>query len=228
MSSISLGVSVCRLVIKSPFLALLFVSLALGQALASDTVRVHIPPGESPPRGWKVKEWRGKADIGVIKTMFGNAIHMKSAGTSSAVYRAVSLDTREFPNINWRWRVTKLPAGADVRRRTADDQAVQVYVVFPRWPEQVNSRLVGYIWDSSAPEGLVIKSAKSRNTGYVVVKSGHEGLGDWFQEKRNVHEDYMTLFKEEPPLAGSVTIMIDSDDTKSVAEAFVSDIYFSK
>lgn len=228
MSSIDLGVSVCRLIIKSPFLALLFFSLALGQALASDTVRVHIPPGESHPGGWTVKEWRGKADIGVVKTMFGNAIHMKSAGTSSAVYRAVTLDTREFPNINWRWRVTRLPAGADVRRRTADDQAVQVYVVFPRWPEQVNSRLIGYIWDSAAPEGLVIKSAKSRNTGYVVVKSGQAGLGDWFQEKRNVHEDYRTLFKEEPPLAGSVTIMIDSDDTKSVAEAFVSDIYFSK
>jgi len=228
MSSIDLGASVCRLVIKSPFLALLFVSLALGQALASDTVRVHIPPGESHPGGWTVKEWRGKADISVVKTVFGNAIHMKSAGTSSAVYKAVSLDTREYPNINWRWRVTRLPSGADVRKKASDDQAVQVYVVFPRWPEQVNSRLIGYIWDSAAPQGLVIKSAKSKNTGYVVVKSGHEGLGDWFHEKRNVHEDYRALFKEEPPLAGSVTIMIDSDDTKSVAEAFVSDIYFSK
>ena len=60
------------------------------------------------------------------------------------------------------------------------------------------------------------------------MKSGQAGVGDWFQEKRNVYEDYRALFNEEPPKAGSVTIMIDSDDTKSVAEAFVSDIYFSK
>mgnify|MGYP003536025156 FL=1 len=217
-----------RLVLRTPFLAFIFAFLTLGSAGAAETVRVHIPPGESPPKGWTVKEWRGKADIGVVKTQFGNAIHMKSAGTSSAVYKEVSFDLKEFPHLNWRWMVTKLPKGADVRRRSADDQAIQVYVVFPRWPEQVNSRLVGYIWDSSAPEGLTVRSAKSKNTRYVVLKSGAAGVGDWFQEKRNVYEDYRALFNEEPPKAGSVTIMIDSDDTKSVAEAFVSDIYFSK
>ncbi|MCC6501936.1 MAG: DUF3047 domain-containing protein [Deltaproteobacteria bacterium] len=216
------------LALITPFLAVVFLLLPLLPALADETVKVHIPPGESPPKGWTVKEWRGKADIGVVKTQFGNAIHMKSAGTSSAVYKEISFDLREFPHLNWRWKAVKLPRGADVRKKTTDDQAVQVYVVFPRWPEQVNSRLVGYIWDSSAPEGLAIRSAKSKNTRYIVLKSGGEGLGSWFQEKRNVYDDYRALFNEEPPKAGSVSIMIDSDDTKSTAEAFVSDIYFSK
>lgn len=199
------------------------------QAHGSDAVvRVVIPPAESAPKGWKVKEWNGKADIRVAKTPFGNAVHMKSENTSSAVYKEIDFDLKEFPFINWRWRVTKLPKGADVRKRASDDQAAQVYVIFPRFPESLNSRLLGYIWDTSAPAGLSLQSRKNRNTRYVVVKSGQNGLGEWFQEKRNVYEDYRMLFKEEPPKAGSVSIMIDSDDTASSAESFVTDIYFSK
>lgn len=199
------------------------------QAHGTDAfVRVPIPPAESPPKGWLVKDWKGKADINVVRASFGNAIHLWSAGSSSAVYRETDFDLREFPYINWRWKVTRLPAGGDVRRRAADDQAAQVYVIFPRFPEQVNSRLVGYIWDSSAPAGHAYRSTKSKNTRYVVLRSGPAGLGEWFQERRNVLEDYRTLFKEEPPKAGSVSIMIDSDDTDSSAESFVGDIYFSR
>jgi hypothetical protein len=218
---------VSRFLLKT-LLAVFLSSFAAGPSVASDGVKAPIPHGESAPRGWKMKEWKGKADINVVKTHFGNAVHMKSANTSSAIYREMDFDIREFPYLNWRWKVTKLPKGADVRKRAADDQAAQIYVVFPRWPESVNSRLVGYIWDSSAPAGQAFPSTKSKNTKYVVMKSGHMGLGDWFQEKRNVYEDYRALFKEEPPKAGSVSIMIDSDDTVSSAESFIGDIYFSK
>ncbi|CAG1064586.1 hypothetical protein BAC1_00147 [uncultured bacterium] len=217
-----------RYILKA-LIAVLFSIVAFKGAQAADAVlRVIIPSGESAPRGWKVKEWKGKADINVVKTHFGNAVHMKSSNTSSAIYSEVDFDIKEFPFLNWRWKVTKLPKGADVRKKKADDQAAQVYVVFPRWPETVNSRLVGYIWDSSAPAGHTFHSTKSKNTRYVVLRSGQAGLGDWFQEKRNVYDDYRALFKEEPPKAGSVSIMIDSDDTDSSAESFIGDIYFSK
>lgn len=224
----ALGGPLSRFVLKTLLAVLLLFAAFKGAQGADGILRALIPAGESAPKGWKVKEWKGKADISVIKTQFGNAVHLKSANTSSAIYREMAFDIKEFPYINWRWKVTKLPKGADVRKRSADDQAAQVYVVFPRWPESVNSRLVGYIWDSSAPAGQSFHSTKSRNTKYVVMRSGPTELGEWFQEKRNVYEDYKALFKEEPPKAGSVSIMIDSDDTDSAAESFIGDIYFSK
>lgn len=195
---------------------------------ADSIIRVPIPPAESAPKGWKIKEWNGKAEIGVVKAPFGNAIHLKSANNSSAVYKDLELDLKEFPVINWKWKAAKLPKGADVRKRSADDQAAQVYVIFPRFPEWINSRIVGYIWDTSAPAGQSFQSTKSRNTKYVVMRSGQAGLGEWFQEKRNIYEDFRMFFKEEPPKTVRVSIMIDSDDTASSAESFVGDIYFSK
>jgi hypothetical protein len=142
---------------------------------------------------------------------------MKSAGTSSAVYKEVSFDLKEFPHLNWRWMVTKLPKGADVRRRSADDQAIQVYVVFP----DGQSRSTG---SSGTYDSSTEPDRKERQSTRLCRRRAAAGVGT-VQEKECL-QGLQTLFNEEPPKR--LTIMIDSDDTKSVAEAFVSDIYFSK
>ncbi len=194
--------------------------------------RQVIPIAASPSggiEGWKVKEWNGKADFEVIDTEFGKAVHLKSASTSSALYREMKIDTKKYPVIGWRWKAVKLPEGADVRKKSTDDQAIQVYVMFSRWPGgPINRRVVGYIWDSSAPEGGVFTSAKTSSTRYIVLRSGPAGLGQWLEEKRNVFEDYTRLFDEEPEIdATGISVMIDSDDTKSSAESYITGIYIA-
>ena len=178
--------------------------------------------------GWQLKEWSGRAKYEVVDTEAGKALHLSSNATSTALYKEARFRIKDFPILNWKWKALMLPAGGDVRKKTADDQAAQVYIVFPRWPEAVNSRLVGYIWDTTAPEGSIITSTKTSNVKYIVIRSGAGGLGRWFSEQRNVHADYRRLFNEEPPEVGRVSIMIDSDNTKSTAESFVADIYFSR
>lgn len=212
------------------FFSALLISLALltFAPAETDVLQVPITPSSNGIDGWKVQEWRGKADFEVVKTEFGNAVHLKSSSTSTALYREIKFEIKDYPVLHWRWKVTELPKGGDVRNKSTDDQAAQVYVVFPKWPAPVNSRVIGYIWDTTVPQGLPVQSTKSTRTKYMVIRSGSGGLGEWFSEKRNVLEDYKRLFKEEPPKVGSVSIMIDSDDTDSSAESFVGDIYFSK
>ncbi len=215
---------------KSALVLAALMSLAVfGHAIAADTMSVPIgKPSQGPPAGWKVKEWKGKADFSVVESESGPAIRMKSSSTSSALYREMKFNIKDYPYLSWQWKAASLPKGGDVRRKDKDDQAAQVYVVFPRFPAAVNSRLVGYIWDSTAPAGLMVQSTKSSNTRYIVLRSGPGELGKWLKEERNVYEDYKALFKEEPPKAGSVSVMIDSDDTKGSAEAFISNIVLSK
>lgn len=201
---------------------------AFAAVAEKDTLKVPIISSPKGPQGWKLKEWKGKADFEVVETEASTAFHLKSASTSTALYKEVKFDVRDYPILNWSWKAVALPAGGDVRKKSADDQAAQVYVVFPKWPAPVNSRVIGYIWDTSAPAGLSIQSTKSSYTRYVVVKSGNSGLNKWFTEKRDVYQDYKMLFKEDPPKVGSVSVMIDSDDTKTSAESFVGNIYFSK
>lgn len=228
----------------------LFLAISLAQAQEKTLLVAsfsHEAVGNGIPQGWEVKEWKGKADINVVMDGDEPVLWLKSNGTSTALYKEVTVDIRDLPYLNWRWKVTRLPDGGDVRKRAKDDQAAQVYVIFPmngllskinsilpaRLPDididsKIKARAVGYIWDSSAPQGLDITSRKSSKVRYVVVKGGKAGLGQWHTEKRNIYEDYKRLFGEEPPKAGRIAVMIDSDDTKSLAECFIGEIYLSR
>ena len=121
-----------------------------------------------------------------------------------------------------------LPKGADSRSKHTDDQAAQLYVTWPRFPQAVRSRIIGYIWDTTAPQDLIVESEKTGTVTYIVVRSGPGELGKWLTERRNVIEDYQKIYGEEPDNPGAVSIAIDSDDTHSTAEALFGAIVFRK
>src|SRR5262249_46013188 len=130
--------------------------------------------------------------------------------------------------LSWSWKVTRLPAAADGRVRATDDAAAQIYLVFPRWPDPTTaSDVIGYVWDTSAPAGMRFTSPKAANARLIVGESGPANPRTWLDYQRNVAEDYVAVFGREPPRVGKVALMIDSNDTRSSAEAMIGDLVFS-
>ena len=121
-----------------------------------------------------------------------------------------------------------LPRGGNSCEKSTDDQAAQVYVAWPRFPEAVRSRIIGYVWDTTAPAGTVCKSEKTGTVTYVVVRSGPADLGKWVTERRNVVEDFTKIYGEAPDSPDAVSISIDSNDTGSTAESFLGPIVFTR
>jgi DUF3047 family protein len=219
----------------------LWLSFALAMtavtAWASDTILIadwskYAGGSRGIPDGWKGGTWGSpKYDFVVIVTNEGNRVlHLRSDGDSSTIALDIKgkVDLKQTPILEWRWRVIKLPKGADARKSATDDEAGQIYVSWPRFPQAVRSRIIGYIWDSAAPVGSTFKSEKTGTVTYVVVQSGPEKLGRWIAERRNVADDYRKIYGEEPENPGALSISIDSDDTSSTAEAFVGTILFRK
>jgi hypothetical protein len=154
---------------------------------------------------------------------------MKSQNEGSTINKELKLDLKPTCVLQWRWKAVILPKGGDSRKKETDDQAVQIYVTFPRFPQAVRSRIIGYVWDTTAPAGTIVGSQKAGTVTYVVVRSGAEGLGKWFTESRNVCDDYKSIYGEElAEPAGAVSVAIDSNDTKSAAESYVGEILFKK
>jgi hypothetical protein len=182
-----------------------------------------IPPGWEKKQNWGSPSY----DFTVVQDGPKKALHLRSRRDSSTISKEVKVDVRETPILEWQWKALTLPRGADARRKATDDQALQLYVVFERFPSFARSRIIGYIWDSSAPEGAIVRSEKSGLITYVVVRSGAKDLGKWLTESRNVLEDYLRIYGEEPgEPARAVSIASDSDDTKSSAEGYVGEILF--
>ena len=121
-----------------------------------------------------------------------------------------------------------LPAGGNACQKSTDDQAAQVYVAWLRAPESVRSRIIGYVWDSTAPRGTICKSQKTSTVTYIVLRSGSDEVGKWITERRNVVEDFRTIYGEAPDNPSALSLSIDSDDTRSSADSLIGPTVFTR
>jgi len=194
----------------------------------SDRVPPRLP-AEGIPAGWTAREFVGQASVELVRDEARLAVRLKSERSSFALYRDVVVDLNEFPFLTWAWKVVRMPADGDVRERAVDDQAAQVYVIFPRWPAPLqNSDVVGYVWDSRAPVGTQVTSTQAANVKIIVVASGRGQADTWRVEQRDVAKDYAALFGRPAPRVGQVALMIDTNDTKEAAEALIGDLIFAR
>jgi hypothetical protein len=212
-----------------------FVLGVLGMAWAASEVVIedwkeHALEAKGIPKGWKAMSW-GKPDYDLFSISGdgpARALRLLSRGQSSTIAREIGglVDLKQTPVLQWSWKVVVLPSGGDARRAATDDEAGQVYVIWRRFPEMVRSRIIGYLWDTTAPAGEIVKSQKTGTVTYVIVRSGPADLGRWLTEQRNVVEDYRKIYGEAPDPPDAVAVAIDSDDTKSSAEAYIGPILF--
>jgi hypothetical protein len=206
------------------------------QVLVPDAEGLRVPMSDDPPArvpiegvpsGWQLREFAGRAEVELVRGERALAFRLRSTRTSFALYRDVVVNLDEFPMLAWSWKVTQLPAGGDVRDRLRDDQAAQIYVVFPRWPSpRTRSDVIGYVWDTTAPVGTTVTSARAPNVKIIVVESGGGHRGSWQRQRRNVADDYQMLFQRPPPRVGAIALMIDANDTASSADATIGDLMF--
>jgi hypothetical protein len=222
--------------IRLRLVPVLLLACAVTAAWAANQVVVEdwsqAPAGaKGIPPGWKGQNWGSpKYDFAVVQDDGRKALHMKSANEGSTVSKEVkgTVDLKATPILEWSWKAVVLPKGGDSRKKATDDQAAQIFVVWPRFPEAVRSRIIGYVWDTTAPVGTTVKSEKTGTVTYVVLRAGGAELGKWVTERRNVAEDFRKIYGEDPEPPGAVSISIDSNDTNSAAESFMGAILFKK
>ena len=182
------------------------------------------------PAGWRGQTWgRPAYDLTVELDGAARVLRLRSRDEGSTITKEIrgQVDLRATPILEWRWKAVELPAGGDSRRRAEDDQAAQLFVVWPRSPEFLRSRILGYVWDTAAPVGTVARSEKTGTVTYIVIRSGPADLGRWVTQRRNVLEDYRRIFGEEPEAPGAIALAIDTNDTHTRAESFMGPIRFT-
>jgi hypothetical protein len=210
-------------------LALVAVATAADEVLIEDWKAYKVGttglPGE-----WKAQNW-GTPNYQIIKIVDDDghrALSMKSVSDSTTLNREIKgkVHLKDTPILEWEWKSLVLPKGGNSCKKATDDQAGQVFVLWPRFPEAVRSRIIGYVWDTTQPAGTICKSEKTGMVTYVVVHSGPADLNKWVTEQRNVVEDFKRIYGETPDDPAVLSIAIDSNDTNSTAEAMIGVIRF--
>jgi hypothetical protein len=220
--------------LRAGLVAALVLALAGAAGAADFTVEdwtSHAIGTKGVPAGWQTQRWGSpRYDFAIVANGAGKALHMKSANEGSTIVKDVKgkVNLTATPILEWTWKVTALPKGGNSCRKATDDQAAQVFVAWPRFPEAVRSRIIGYVWDSTVPVGTICRSEKSGTVTYVVVRSGAADLGKWLTERRNVVDDFRRIYEDDVDAPGGVSVAIDSNDTQSVSESFVGPILFRR
>jgi len=208
--------------------ALAVAAVAAAQMVVEDWSKVSVGTKGIPP-DWKGQNWGSPAyDMTVVEDGSKKVLHLKSKNEGSTISKEVKgkVNLKTTPILEWSWKAVVLPTGGNSCAKATDDQAAQVYVAWPRFPEAVRSQIIGYVWDTTQPVGTICKSEKSGTVTYVVLRSGSAELGKWHTERRNVREDFKKIYGAEPDNPGAVSISIDSNDTNSMSESFVGAVFF--
>jgi hypothetical protein len=220
--------------IQLSFLSFVFSSVISVFSLASELVNIEDWEDDAIgttgiPRGWTGQGWGfPDYDMTIVVDEGRRALHLRSKDDSSTINKEIEgrVDLRATPILEWQWKAVELPIGGDSRVEDKLDQVAQLYISWPRFPRAFRSRIIGYVWDTTAPVGTRVQSSKTHLVTYLVVRSGDAELGQWLTEQRNIREDYRMIFAEEPSELGYVSLSIDSNDTGSHAEVFIGPIFF--
>jgi hypothetical protein len=202
---------------------------AAGATLVEDWA-THQVGARGVPTGWREYETpagRPRYDFTIVDDGGRRALDLKSEGDHSTIAKEVQVELAQTPVLEWAWKVMRVPAHADLRNKATSDATGHVFVVWPRWPALLRSRLIGYVWDRALPTGSVVKSRKTGTVTFIVVASGEQGLREWRVQRRNVVEDYRKVFDETPTDPGAVALSIDTNDTRSEAETLFGRIAFA-
>ncbi len=175
------------------------------------------------------------------------AVKADSRASSSGLTKEILIDPKEYPIIQWQWKVSNILKAGDVSKKEGDDYPARIYVTFQYDSQKVGlfgkakyeaARLIygrypplgaiNYIWESRAPAGTAVPNPFTDQVQMIVVESGSSRLDTWITEERNVYEDYKRAFGQEPPMISGVAIMTDTDNTGESAEAYYGDIAFKK
>lgn len=170
----------------------------------------------------------GTGDWKVVADAEDQALKLRADSSSFALEKSITVDLSRTPFLEWEWKVTVPPAGGNFSSPDTDDQAAQLLVVFPKTFFE-RRKIISYIWDPTAPKGTIASAAGPMylNVKAIVVESGDDRIGQWVTEKRNVVDDFRVLYGEIPEQAVAIRMQINSQHTRSVAEAFWRTIRFT-
>lgn len=207
-------------------------------------------PGTEFPENWKPLTFpkiKRHTAYTLIREGDNVVVKAESEASSSGLTREISIDPKQFPVVQWQWKVSNLLKKSDVARKDGDDYPARLYITFAYDPSKVGlfekakyetARLLygqypplgalNYIWDSHAAKGTIVPNPYTERAMMIIMESGAMDLNRWITEERNVYEDYKAAFGEEPSLISGVAIMTDTDNTGESATAFYGDIVFKK
>ena len=213
----------------------------------------QIPAFSSMPAGNAIVGWQTlKPAPKAADTLYslvnddGKIVLKATANQSmSGLSFPIRVKLSEYPLLRWRWKISSVVNTADMTKKTGDDYAARVYVMFDYpleklsfgtrlklqlatslYGQTIPTAAINYIWDNRHAIGTVQANAYTDRARLMVLQSGAANVGQWVKETRNLADDFRTAFGEEPPDVVGIALASDTDNTGESLTAWYGDFVF--
>jgi len=192
-----------------------------------------IPAGEFSKgklNEWLPKKFVNETSYSLIKVGKNTVLRAVSQNSASGLIKKIRVDIKEYPFLNWSWRIENQLTGTfDEKKKHGDDYAARIYIVVSGGIAFWNTIALNYVWSKNSIKGATWPSAfATENSVMVALRSSEAPVSKWQWEKRNIRKDFKELFDREIRFIDAVVLMSDTDNTHKEVTAYYGDIYFSK
>jgi len=160
----------------------------------------------------------------------------------------IEIDPKEYPIIEWQWKIDGVLENGDMTEKDGDDYPARIYVTYDYSRKDlplgerikygtmktftsfdIPLRALNFVWANQAEVGTVRENVFTNWVNMVATESGNDKAGMWVRSSANVYDTYKEAFDdEEPKMINGVAIMTDSDNSKGSATAYYGNIVFKK
>jgi hypothetical protein len=195
----------------------------------------------SKPVVWEHFKLPGKrpSTFEVVREEKRVAVAAHAQSSASMLRQVVRVEPGDLGHVKFSWKLPELIQYADMSVREFDDSPVRVVLAFEGDRGKFSAKnamlselahvLSGeplpyatlmYVWCNACEPGKVIVNPHTDRIRKLPLESGPGKLNRWMDYERAVRADFVKAFGEEPGALTSISIMTDTDNTKSVARAF--------
>jgi hypothetical protein len=172
---------------------------------------------------WRPVDFEGETVHSVERD--GTNSFLQARADSSASGLAVKLNSipAEGATVSWKWKIDKIPPGGSDDTLKTFDHTARIFVAFKTLIGP--PRTINYVWGNVVAQGKTFHHPSSGRSRLIVLQSGNARAGEWLLEKRNLAQDWKTLFgDDEPPAIVGLGLMTDSDGTKCAVTGCYDDL----
>lgn len=198
------------------------------------------------PAGWEPLNLGGaehQTEYTLVEDGGMYVMRAESNNSASALTYPLKIDLKKTPIIQWSWKIDNVIVKGDAMRKDGDDYPARLYIIFDydasqlSWFEKLEYEAyhllngtyppvaaLNYLWANKLPVSSLVPNIYSARVQMFAIRSGGTELGKWVNEERNIFEDYLHAFGEEPPVVAGIAIMTDTDNTGERATTYYGDI----
>ncbi|MDY6837513.1 MAG: DUF3047 domain-containing protein [Thermodesulfobacteriota bacterium] len=178
--------------------------------------------------GWKPRVFMGETRYMLTPIDQIQALRADSHARASGLVKNTRVDLRQYPFLNWSWRIENRLGELNEQSKSGDDYAARIYVVVSGGWLFWKTKAINYVWANTSPKGHIWPNVfAGKKAMMMALRSAEDEIATWQFEKRNIVADFKKLFGEEIQTIDAVALMTDTDNGNGEVTAFYGDIYFS-